>query len=194
MDLLDCVRKRSGISACYTWCKPLPQPWNVRDLWRGTRIFEEATLEQLPMVFVWAQQLGRSEPQPIKAKTHWVSGGHQLHIQTPPSYQITSLKILLKGTKTRKQPHRVTGIKACRCWYEWEPHQEPYCVLETQWWTTAGCASHLQVTAAWEALEHVLEVEDVIPTCEITKCSTRSFTFWLHSPTTATLCACDPWH
>lgn len=131
MDLLHCVRMRSGISACYTWRKPSPQPWNVTYLWWRTRIFEETTLEQLPMVFAWAQKFGWSEPQPIKARTHWGSGGHQLHIQTPPSHWITSLKILLKGTKTRKQPHGVTAIKACRCWYEWEPCQEPQCILET---------------------------------------------------------------
>lgn len=34
------------------------------------------------------------------------------------------------------------------------------------------------------------KVEDVLPACEITKCSTHSFTFWLHSPTIATLCLC----
>lgn len=33
------------------------------------------------------------------------------------------------------------------------------------------------MTAAREALAHVLEVEDVLPACEITKCSTHSFTF-----------------
>lgn len=148
---------RSGISACNTWCKPLSQPCYVTDLWWSTRIFEETTLELLPMVFVWAQKLGRSELQPIKAKTLWESGGHQLHIQTPPSSWATSFKILLKRTKPRKQPHGVNEIKACRGWYEWEPHQEPYCVLETQWWTTAGGAIHLQVTAAREALAHVLE-------------------------------------
>lgn len=145
MALLHRVRMRSGISACYTWCKPSPQPWNVTDLWWGTRIFEETTLEQLPMAFARAQKLGRSDPQPIKAKTHWGSAGHQFHIQTPPSYWVTSLKILLKGIKPRKQPHGVTGIKAWRCWYEWEPHKEQYCVLETQ---NCSCAIHLQVTAA----------------------------------------------
>lgn len=117
--LLHRVRMRSGISACYAWCKPSPQPWNVTHIvvqW-GTRIFEETTLEQLPVVFARAQKFGRSEPQPIKARTNWGPGGHQLHIWTPPSHWVTALKILLKGTKTRKQPHGVSRIKACRCWY-----------------------------------------------------------------------------
>lgn len=109
MDLLHCVRMRSGISACYTGCKPSPQPGNVTDLWWGIRTFEETTLEQLPMVFAQAQKFGRSEPQPVKARTHWGSGEHKLHIQTPPSHQVTSLKVLLKRTKTRKWPHGVTA-------------------------------------------------------------------------------------
>lgn len=100
MDLLDRFRMRSVISACYTWCKPLPQPWNITDLQWGTRIFEETTLEQFPLVFAWTQKLSRSEPQPVKAKTHWGSGRHQLHIQTPhhPTEKLL-LKYFWRGQK-----------------------------------------------------------------------------------------------
>lgn len=130
----------------------------------------------------------QSESQPVRAKPHWGSGGHQLHIQTPPCYQVTSLKILLKGTKPRKQPHGVIGIKACRCWYEWTILCTWTPVVDYCWlWklSTGNSSMRSPCTCAGK-------VEDVLLACEITKCSTLLPFGFILLPLPH--CACVPWH
>lgn len=51
-------------------------------------------------------------------------------------------------------------------------------VLETQRWTTAGCASAQGVIAAQKSPYMCPgKVEDILPACEMRKISVRSFTF-----------------
>lgn len=126
--------------------------------------------------------------------TTWESGGRQLHIQTPSSHRVTSLKILLKQktnqkttsqriwgessrvlVQTRNMPRTILGT--------WNPVVD-YCWLCNL--SRGNSSTKSSYTCAGK-------VEDILPACEIRKFSVHFFTFWLCSVTIDTLCAHVPW-
>lgn len=127
-------------------------------------------------------------------RTPWESGVQQLHIQTPSSHRVTSLKILLKGKTNQKTTSQ--SIWGQSLWALVRMRNLPRTTLGT-WSPVVDYCWLCKLSGGNSSTKSPYmcagKVEDILPACEARKFSIPSFTFWLHSVTIDTLCACVPW-